>query len=129
MFEIEGKVKVLFDTQTMGSKGFTKREFVITTREKYPQDVKIECTMDRTSLLDQVSVGNDVQVKFNIRGNEYNDRYYVNLQAWSITVLGAELGTSGAADAGAAGNTSSSMPPAAPFNEDDLAGADDDLPF
>lgn len=124
MFEIEGKVKVLFDTQTLGSKGFTKREFVITTREKYPQDVKIECTMDRTSLLDQVSVGEDVLVKFNIRGNEYNDRYYINLQAWSITKLGNDSG-----QAGSSGNTTSSMPPAAPFNEDDLSGADDDLPF
>jgi hypothetical protein len=27
-----------------------------------------------------------VMVSFNLRGNEYNGKYYVNLQAWKIEV-------------------------------------------
>ncbi|MBT5167314.1 MAG: DUF3127 domain-containing protein, partial [Opitutales bacterium] len=38
MYEMEGKVKVIEDTQTFGS-GFQKREFVVTSEEKFPQDV------------------------------------------------------------------------------------------
>ena len=81
--KINGKVKLIMDTQTFDS-GFRKREFVITTQEQYPQDVKLECTQDRVTLLDSYNVGDDVEVSFNIRGNEYNGRYYVNLQAWRI---------------------------------------------
>lgn len=88
-YDIAGKVKVLMDQQSFPS-GFTKREFVITTEEDYPQDVKLECIKDRCSMLDGVNVGDQLTVSFNIRGNEYNDRYYVNLQAWRITTGQAE---------------------------------------
>ncbi len=111
--KINGKVKVIMDLQTFDS-GFRKREFVITTQEQYPQDVKLECTQDRVSLIDALNVGDDVDVSFNIRGNEYNGRYFVNLQAWRI-----EKG--GAAEAPA---------PAAPDTTLEPLGDDeDDLPF
>lgn len=81
--KINGKVKLLNDVQTFDS-GFTKREFVITTLEQYPQDIKLEVTQQRVELLNSVNVGDTVDVFFNIRGNEYNGRYFVNLQAWKI---------------------------------------------
>ena len=40
--EITGKVKVIMDMQSFDS-GFTKREFVVTTKEQYPQDIKTDC--------------------------------------------------------------------------------------
>ena len=83
MYELEGTVKVVMDTQTFGS-GFTKREFVVTTEEKYPQDIKLECVKDKCSLLDSVSKGDKIKVGFFLRGNEYKDRYYVNLNAAKI---------------------------------------------
>lgn len=86
--KINGKVKLLMDAQTFES-GFTKREFVITTQEQYPQDVKLECTQQRVNLLDNLKEGDDVDVSFNIRGNEYNGRYFVNLQAWRIEPVGS----------------------------------------
>jgi len=33
-----------------------------------------------------------VSVAFNLRGNEYNGKYYTNLQAWKITPLNAHQG-------------------------------------
>ena len=44
--ELTGKVKMLLEKQTFSS-GFEKREFVITTQEQYPQDVKFECIKDK----------------------------------------------------------------------------------
>ncbi len=81
--KIEGKIKVISDVQTFDS-GFCKREFVVTTSEQYPQDVKLEFIKDKCELLDAKNVGDNVSVSFNVRGNEYNGKYYVNLQAWRI---------------------------------------------
>ncbi len=84
MFELRGKLKVLFDTQTFAS-GFSKREFVVTTPDdRYPQDIKFEAVKDKIAQLDSMQVGQDVSVSFDLRGNEYNGKYYVNLNAWRI---------------------------------------------
>ncbi len=83
MYEMEGTVKVIEETQTFAS-GFSKREFVITTEDKYPQDVKFECTKEKIEMVDRLKVNDRVKVSFNIRGNEYKGRYYVNLQAWKV---------------------------------------------
>jgi len=81
--ELKGKIKLIMDVQNFDS-GFSKREFVVTTDEQYPQDIKLEFTKDKCSLLDQYAIGDEVNVQFNLRGNEYNGRYFVNLQAWRI---------------------------------------------
>lgn len=82
-YELEGKVKVIEDLRTFPS-GFTKREFVVTTEERFPQDIKLECIKEKCDMLDGIQVADPVKVSFNLRGNEYNDKYYVNLQAWRI---------------------------------------------
>lgn len=81
--QLNGKVKAIFDTQTFGS-GFTKREFVITTAEQYPQDVKFELVKDKTGAIDKFAVGQSITVNFNVRGNEHLGKYYVSLQAWKL---------------------------------------------
>ncbi len=88
-FDVTGAVKVIMDLQSFDS-GFTKREFVVTVQDgSYPQDLKFELIKERTSLIDAYQVGEEVKVSFNIRGNEYNGRYYVNLQAWRLEKGGA----------------------------------------
>jgi len=82
-YTVEGIVKKVFDLQTFES-GFTKREFVVTTQEDYPQDIKLETIKDKTAILDNIMEGQGVKVSFALRGNEYNGKYYVNLQAWKI---------------------------------------------
>jgi len=84
-YELNGQIKVINETQTFDS-GFQKRELVVTTEgdTDYPQDVKLEVIKDKCALLDQFREGQNVTVKFNLRGNEYKGKYYVNLQAWRI---------------------------------------------
>jgi len=87
-YELTGKVKVIQDAQTFGS-GFTKREFVVTVEDgKYPQDICLECVQDKVSLLDSIRVGQEVTATFDIRGREYNGRYFNNLQAWRVQASG-----------------------------------------
>mmetsp|Transcript_60278 Transcript_60278/g.142009 ORF Transcript_60278/g.142009 Transcript_60278/m.142009 type:complete len:223 (-) Transcript_60278:36-704(-) len=85
--ELSGMIKVINDMMTFDS-GFTKREFVVTTSEMYPQDIKFEVIKERCMLLDSFSPGEQVKVSFNIRGNQYQGKYYVNLQAWRIEKMG-----------------------------------------
>lgn len=82
-YEINGTIKVIFDTQTFPS-GFSKREFVITTADKFPQDIKLECLKEKAAPLDDLKEGQQVKVQFDINGREYNGRYFVNLNAWRI---------------------------------------------
>lgn len=89
MYSTSGKLKWIGDVQSFPS-GFTKREFVVTTAtDKYPQDLKFEIVKDKCSLLDPFAVGQDVEVNFDIRGNEYNGKYFVNLSCWKIQAAGA----------------------------------------
>jgi len=118
-YEMTGTVKVVMDLMTFDS-GFTKREFVITTKDQYPQDVKFETIRDKTSLCDNLQPGQEATVYFDIRGNEYKDRYYVNLNAWRVQ----------AAEGG--GSAPPSQEAAAPIDTDvpeSATGEDEDYPF
>jgi single-strand DNA-binding protein len=119
-FELEGTLKHIYDVQTFAS-GFSKREFVVEVPDgKYPQMIKFECVKDKTSMLDGVSVGDAVKVAFDIRGSEYKERFYVNLNAWKLTK--AEGGSSG----GDEGGRHNSSLDAQFDNEPDSS---DDIPF
>ena len=88
-YEIEGKLILIHDTKTFGS-GFEVREFVIETPDdKYPQEIILQFVQDKVSMLDSVSVGDAVSVKFDVRGREHNGRHFNNLQAWHIKSEGA----------------------------------------
>jgi len=86
--EVLGKVHVIGGTETVGNKGFTKRLLVIETEEQYKQTIPVDFVKDKTSVLDAYKVGDSVKVSVNVRGSEYNGKYYVNLQGWKIEKLG-----------------------------------------
>lgn len=84
-YELNGKIKLIQDEQTFDS-GFKKREIVVTVDDgKYPQDISLEFVQDRAALLDSFAPGQEVTVAFNLRGREYNGRYFNNLNGWKIT--------------------------------------------
>lgn len=59
-------------TQTIGSKGFQKRELVITDNAKeYPQYRMIEAIQDKCADLDNIVKGDKVKVDFWVSGNKW----------------------------------------------------------
>ncbi len=127
--DVQGKVKLVGETQTFGSNGFRKRELVVTTEEQYPQHIMIEFVQDKTDLLNSFTAGQDVKVSINLRGREWLDpktnttRYFNSIQGWRIESLAA-------ASAEAQGGMPPMPPvdafePATNLNNDD----NDDLPF
>lgn len=127
MYEAKGSMKWIGDTQSFAS-GFTKREFVITTaHDKYPQDIKFEVVKDKCPILDQFAVGTEVTVSFDIRGNEYNGKYYVNLACWKLQG-GDAAGSDRSMEKRAPAARGNAEPTAADLrNESDFD--DDDVPF
>ena len=83
MSQIKGNIKIINDAQTFGS--FTKREFILTTLDKYPQDIRFELYQDSCGDIDPFAVGDTIDVEYNLKGNEYKGKYYVNLQAWKLS--------------------------------------------
>ena len=83
--QLNGTIKLIGEKQVFDS-GFQKVEFVLTTNdEKYPQDVKFEIVQDKVDdFLKYNKVGSSVDVSFNVRGNEYKEKYYVSLTAWKV---------------------------------------------
>ena len=124
--EVQGKVKVIGETQTFGSNGFRKREVVITTEEQYPQSIMIEFVQDKTDLLNAYAVGQNVKISINLRGREWTNpqgevKYFNSIQGWRIENLEAVAGSP----------EMPPMPPADAFEPaNDLDSKEhDDLPF
>ena len=116
-YELTGKIKLIQEAKTFDS-GFTKREMVVIVEDgKYPQEINIEFVQDKVSLLDKLQPGQEITVTFDIRGREYNGRYFNNLQGWKIDSQADQS----APDA----RGSTSMPPNAPPADYD----DSDIPF
>lgn len=88
-FTLKGEVKVINDTKQVSEK-FKLREFVITTKDEYPQVIQFQASQDKTALLDNYNVGDQVEVFFNLRGREWTNpqnevKVFNTLDAWKIT--------------------------------------------
>jgi len=93
--EVKGKIKLITETKTYGTNGFRKREMVVTTDEQYPQFINIEFIQDKTELLDNFKVDDEVEVSINLRGREWvnpqgETKYFNSIQGWRITKLNTQ---------------------------------------
>ena len=97
-FKLTGALKVINETNQVSDK-FSKREFVITDGSSmYPQDIMFQLTQDKCNLLDGLTVGQSVEVSFNLRGREWINpqgeaKYFNSLEAWRITPQSAATPT------------------------------------
>lgn len=87
--EVQGKLKLKGETQSFGSNGFQKRDFVITTEDQYPQMISIELHQDKCSLIDSYNIGDDIKVSLNLRGREWINpqgeaKYFNSIVGWRI---------------------------------------------
>ena len=67
IMEVVGKIKVVGAEQQV-SPTFKKRELVVTTDEQYPQSIMIEFVQDKSDLLNNLAVGENVKVSINLGG-------------------------------------------------------------
>src|ERR1700749_1407044 len=119
--EIKGKVHEVSPT-TQVTDSLKKRELIVEYIEnpQYPEYLKFETVQDKTAILDNVKVGDDVEVFFNLRGRPWTDKtgkksYFNSMQLWKINILSG-AGTGAAPEYAAPADISS-------------APDDNDLPF
>ena len=117
-YELSGKLFEKFPTVAVSDK-YSKREFVVETEENnYKQQVKLQLSKDRCSVLDRFNIGDEVKAVFNINGRRWEKdgkvSYFNSLDAWKIESVGA---------------ANTSQPPANEPVDDRSETPDDDLPF
>lgn len=130
-YRAEGKIEKIFDTEQK-SQSFQAREFVIEVEDgQYPQMVKFQLVQDKCSLIDDYNEGDTVEVEFDLRGREWQGRYFTNLQAWRISASSGSSGQNDGGNAGAASGGNAPSSSAAPARAPSAASADfdDDIPF
>jgi len=122
-FEITGKLIEKYKTQQVTDR-FVKREFVLEKREmagtgEYIETIKFQLTQDRCDLVENIQIGEDIKVNFNIRGRRWEKdgqvNYFNNLEAWKVEKLASTSG----------------KPDIPPPSADDIPPEEptDDLPF
>ena len=120
-FEITGRLHKKFDTENK-TDSFQAREFVIVIDNSgYTNYIKFQLVQDRCALIDSYEEGQDIKVHFDLRGREWNDKYFTNLNAWRVEKPAAP-------EAPAGGPPTADAFPAA-GDEPPVEAADDDLPF
>ena len=117
-FEAQGIIHSIDDTKEYGQNGFTKREFVIKLSGEgenpdYPNYVALELIKDKCALMDTYTIGDEVNVHFNLSGRLWNapgkpEKCFTSLQAWRVEQVGAS---------------------STPFADAGHAAYDDDVPF
>lgn len=83
---IKGVIKLIKETETFDS-GFYKRQIVVAEDGQYPNDIPIDFLKEKSDVLDNFGIGQEVNVSVNIRGSEYNGKNYVSLNGWKIESL------------------------------------------
>lgn len=129
-FEIEGKLVKTYDMEVKGTSSFRTREFVIETMETYPQFVKFQSVQDKCDLLNQFQEGEIIKVSFDLRGRQWQDKYFTNLNAWRIEKSSNSSAPSATPSGNASGsfdNTPSSFPTSTSSGLS--SGEAEDLPF
>lgn len=117
---VKGCVVDILKEETGTSKAgkeWKSRSFVIETAEQFPKKVCFTCFGEKSSLINAINNGDNVEVHFNVESREYNGRWFHQVNAWKIDV-----------EAKAAPSTGLHQPQASPMSPMPEDGSDV-LPF
>lgn len=122
-FGIQGKLRKVFPAENK-SGSFQAREFVIEVESgQYSQLIKFQLTQERCDLIDSYSEGEEIQVHFDLRGREWDGKYFTNLNAWRLNR------PSSTEKSDSAKPTAQDEVLSTSDNEETFAQSFDDLPF
>lgn len=92
-YETTGRILSIGPIENKGKDGtFRVRALIleIDRAGKYPQPIQIDAVQDDVDELDSYRAGDDVDVNFWLRGNEFKGRYYTNLKLADIRPAGGQ---------------------------------------
>ena len=93
--KVRGKVHLIVDTKTYGQKGFRKRLLVLEQDdERFTNYVPIDFIQDACDTLDDLSVGDEVEVTYRLSGRKWQKdshsevKFFLNAEAIRFERLG-----------------------------------------
>lgn len=127
-FEVVGKLIKKYDTENKTGT-FQAREFVIEIEGRYPEYPKFQLVQDRCTIIDAYNEGDYIKVSFDLRGREWQGKYFTNLNAWRVEKAEAGAQSQTAPVASSQPIFNSPMPTADDEPQNIASQPDDDLPF
>lgn len=86
--EITGKITKITEEMKVGKNQTDKQTVIVEELEgKYPNSIAIDFMGDKVMMSRNLHVGDEVNIKYNAKANEYNDKVYNNIRAWSLDVI------------------------------------------
>lgn len=87
---VTGRISV--KNENVGNEKFQKSELVIETAEQYPQSILVEFGGNKSELVNNYVVGQEVEIDINLRGRKWTnaegvDKYFNTISGWKIKKL------------------------------------------
>ena len=79
-----GTISQISAIERVGPNKTEKCIIILETEGAYPQALKLDFMKDSVQKLNGFKTGDRVQVQVNLRGHEYNGKFYTNLTGWRI---------------------------------------------
>ncbi|NCU32453.1 MAG: DUF3127 domain-containing protein [Candidatus Moranbacteria bacterium] len=85
--QLTAKLIEILPLQTGTSKNgeWKKQDIIVETDGQYPKKICISIWGDRINE-NQLQIGNNLKIDFDIESREYNNRWYTDVKAWKIEV-------------------------------------------
>ena len=92
-FKVTGRViKIMPEITGTSAKGeWHKRDFVIDDEDgQYSKNICFSLFNDKNETFKKVLIGSQVEVSFSVESREYNGKYFSNVNAFKVDVIGQQ---------------------------------------
>lgn len=89
--KVTGKIHNVGALRVVSEK-FKSKDVVILTEDKYPQFITVQFTQDKTELITENNIGEQVEISINLRGREWKSptgeiKYFNTIEGWQINAV------------------------------------------
>lgn len=89
--KVTGKIHNVGALRVVSEK-FKSKDVVLLTEDKFPQYITIQFTQDKTDLLTEKNIGEQVEVSINLRGRKWESptgeiKYFNTIEGWQINAM------------------------------------------
>ena len=93
--QLTAKLTQILPLQTGAGKNgeWKKQDIIVETDGQYPKKICVSVWGDKINAK-QLVVGNKLKIDFDIESREYNSRWYTDVKAWKVEVVGGNGGSS-----------------------------------
>ncbi|MCC6818626.1 MAG: DUF3127 domain-containing protein [Bacteroidia bacterium] len=84
-YEIEGELVHVGEIEAK-TDTFKIMDFVIKTEDQYPQFIKMQAVNKTCDGIKALGIGSKINCHFNLKGREYNEKYYTTISCWKYDI-------------------------------------------